>query len=128
MVIDGEDLGYACRNCEGKSHKKLQIMLSRKRSSSKSSRALSRMEVPREVRMQTQKAARMRPKVPDSPVLRDQLAVDSPKPRKRIFYGSNTPKMAELRNNKVRQKLTAELGPNFKVIKDDGFEVIAEAV
>lgn len=113
---------YACPSCEEKAPRPLKLAL--RRHSSKRSRKFERFELPLDVIHSTQKAA-PRVKYPDSPALRNIAAIDAPKKRARVFEMGDTPKSS--RSSRVMNKLTAQLGPNPKILKDDGFEVLAEA-
>ena len=64
-------------------------------------------------------------KTPDSPVARNLVAVDSPKKRMTVFELGSTGKSD--RNARVMKKLENRLGRDPMILKDDGFEVLAEA-
>ena len=116
---------YACRNCEHTAPKKLQAVMNRKRNTTHTSRFYEKYEQPREVRAQTKALLKAIPKVPDTPAQRDIARTDSPKPRHTIFEYGSTGKSS--RNARVMTKLINKLGPNPKILKDDGFQVIAES-
>ncbi len=117
---------YACPTCENKAPKELKLAMARKRNTNGQTRGLEKFEVPKAERVKTQELAKFIPKVPDSPVKRELARVDSPKPRAKVFC-EGVGSMGGSRNSKVMRELTKKLGPNPKILADDGFQVLAEA-
>lgn len=122
MRVEGKE-HYACGGCQKKAPKALQVKL-RKPGKSHANRIYDSYELPKDVIKATQRA---RPQVrhPDTPVLRDQADLTPMRPRMRLFEEGSTGKSP--RNIRVLNKLTAKLGPNPRILKDDGFEVLAES-
>lgn len=121
MTIGGKDT-FACSECDEKAPKVLRIAVRRK--SNRITRKFEKYEVPREVRIATKK---LMPKVKaaDTPKIRDLASVNPAKKRARVFEMGDTAKSS--RNARVLTKLTNQLGPNPKILSDDGFEVLAES-
>src|SRR3990167_7395379 len=91
----------------------------------KSRDPMAMFEVPKAIRQANAEAARSRPKMKDTPIARDITRVDPERPRVTIYDEGSTSKSN--RDARVMQKLINKLGPNPKILFNDGFKVVAES-
>lgn len=120
------NIQYLCSQCPRAVGKEVLEERVGRKFRSKRQRKYDKWELPKDVIKETQKLAPKR-RYPDSPTLRDASSVDKLFSGKRMIVHEWGSTGKSNRNARVMQKLANKLGPNPRIISDDGFKVVAES-